>query len=403
MSLGSPSVTSENACAKTPRLLSAVTLLVSLATGALAACSSSPSETPDGGTGTVDARGRWTLPRGDATVSLESGAEAAPSPDAEAGLDASACPPGMDMPPQLSCTGLYSDWPTKTIAADAIPYTPAFILWSDGAVKQRWISLPASSRIDTTNLDDWTFPIGTKIWKSFTVGGQLIETRLEWKTADQQWTFAVYRWSADGTTAPLLTTGEQNVNGTTYEIPTTDECRECHGGRLDSVLGFDLIGTGTAGAQGLTLATLAANNQLTAVPPAIAIPDDTTGKAPPALGWLHANCGATCHNTNPNAKASRLRPLYEASCQPDSSSGWRCRKGDGTRHVPNVRRRPLESHAAGPRLEARIAPGDSGASLLPLMDLARNSDAGFKAMPPLVSNQPDVADVALVQAWIDAL
>jgi hypothetical protein len=51
----------------------------------------------------------------------------------------------------------------------------------------------------------------------------------------------------------------------------------------------------------------------------------------------------------------------------------------------------------------RIVPGDAGASLLVLMATARDSDAGFKSMPPIVSHVPDQAGLALVTAWIDAL
>jgi len=52
----------------------------------------------------------------------------------------------------------------------------------------------------------------------------------------------------------------------------------------------------------------------------------------------------------------------------------------------------------------RIAPGDSAHSLMPLMALSRDKDAGgFEPMPPLVSHIPDDAGVALVSEWIDAL
>ncbi len=37
--------------------------------------------------------------------------------------------------------------------------------------------------------DDWVFPNGTKIWKSFTLNGQLIETRLIWKQDDGTWAY----------------------------------------------------------------------------------------------------------------------------------------------------------------------------------------------------------------------
>ena len=36
-------------------------------------------------------------------------------------------------PPTLRDTGLYSDWATRTVAADNLPFSPQYPLWSDGA------------------------------------------------------------------------------------------------------------------------------------------------------------------------------------------------------------------------------------------------------------------------------
>ena len=67
--------------------------------------------------------------------------------------------------------GLYSDWATKTVASGVRQYDPGLHLWSDGASKTRWIYLPPGTKIDTTDMNEWTFPPGTKIWKEFVVGG----------------------------------------------------------------------------------------------------------------------------------------------------------------------------------------------------------------------------------------
>ena len=42
-------------------------------------------------------------------------------------------------------------------------FLPRWQLWSDEAVKRRWIWLPPGSTIDTTNMDHWKFPVGTKV------------------------------------------------------------------------------------------------------------------------------------------------------------------------------------------------------------------------------------------------
>jgi hypothetical protein len=95
------------------------------------------------------------------------------------GLDASgeADAPPFTGPEKLSETGLYSDIATKTLAPDVMSYSVRFPLWSDGADKQRFLYLPAGSQIDTSWMDVWTFPIGTKAFKQFSLAG-LIETRM---------------------------------------------------------------------------------------------------------------------------------------------------------------------------------------------------------------------------------
>ena len=49
-----------------------------------------------------------------------------------------------------------------------------------------------------------------------------------------------------------------------------------------------------------------------------------------------------------------------------------------------------------------IDPGDAAASLLPLMDLTRGTDAAFEPMPPSSATSTH-ADVQAVQNWINAL
>ena len=101
----------------------------------------------------------------------------------------------------LRCTGLYADWTAKKVSATALPYDPGLHLWSDGANKLRWIQLPPGTKIDTSLMDNWLFPVGTKIWKEFSTGAKRIETRLLWKS-DAGWYATTYRWSADESSAP---------------------------------------------------------------------------------------------------------------------------------------------------------------------------------------------------------
>src|SRR5258708_4533493 len=71
-------------------------------------------------------------------------------------------------PPPLFDTGLCVDRACTQISPDVHTYTPQFPLWADTASKRRWYKLPAGTQIDTTDMDHWVFPVGTKFWKEFT-------------------------------------------------------------------------------------------------------------------------------------------------------------------------------------------------------------------------------------------
>jgi predicted neuraminidase len=60
-------------------------------------------------------------------------------------------------------------------------YRPKYELWSDGSTKQRFIYLPPNTQIDTTNPDRWAFPQGTRLYKTFSIDGLRLETRVSEK------------------------------------------------------------------------------------------------------------------------------------------------------------------------------------------------------------------------------
>ena len=165
------------------------------------------------------------------------------------------------MPPStLECTGLYSDTASKTLAPGVQFYQPAVPLWSDGAGKKRWILLPSGTQIDTSNASEWTFPVGTKIWKEFSRNGARVETRLFQKVAGGAppiWVHATYAWSADESSA--VTSGGGDIalpdDGGSYHIPTFGECEECHNGRIDHVLGFEMVSLAAGRRPGLSRST----------------------------------------------------------------------------------------------------------------------------------------------------
>lgn len=329
--------------------------------------------------------------------------------DADATADAADCVPGSSgEPTELRCTGLYSDWASKTVAADAVEYDPGLHLWSDGAVKRRWISLPPGpdggvSPIDTSVMDEWTFPTGTKIWKEFALGGVRIETRLLWKMSASYWYATTYRWSADGaSSATELTSGELNATDAGYEVPSQTACQTCHQGRLDFVLGFEAVSLSSPGASirpasihdanGTAIDTLVAQGWLSN-PPAtpIVIPGTPTEVA--ALGYLHSNCGISCHNAGGGLAAEtgfrmRLDVGTLASVQTTDTvmTGW------------NV---PTKNFALVP---TRIASCSTASSAVYYRMSHRDpaNDASVKTqMPPIDTHVADDQGLAIVAAWIN--
>src|SRR5687768_2174017 len=101
-------------------------------------------------------------------------------------------------PPTLVDTGLCTDAACTQIAPGIVPYTPRWELYSDGATKKRWIYLPPGTKIDTSDMDFWQFPVGTKLWKEFTRDGVRVETRLVMRigagNTSQDWFYVAYVW-----------------------------------------------------------------------------------------------------------------------------------------------------------------------------------------------------------------
>jgi mono/diheme cytochrome c family protein len=218
-------------------------------------------------------------------------------------------------PSRLSETGLYADGRAGAIGARNRPFSPQYPLWSDGAVKTRWIYLPAGSAIDTTRPGEWQFPVGTKFWKQFTFNGRKVETRFLWRASAAQWVFATYVWNEEGTDAVLAPDAGvpgivELAPGRRHDVPGVADCRACHGDRRPGPLGFNALQLSTDRdpnaihgeplAPGMTtIATLdrdgllsPARPELVSAPPRIRAGDAQTRAV---LGYFAANCG-TCHN-----------------------------------------------------------------------------------------------------------
>ena len=352
-----------------------------------------------------------------ASSTPDAGPDAQPQPDAELedaprGCDADRSSDGMWQ--HLKCAGLYEDFAAKRVDPALRAYKPALELWSDGAEKQRYIFLPPGTKIDTSNMDEWVFPNGTRVWKEFMLGKKRIETRLYEKATDGTWRHASYRWADDESDAVRTDNGEKIARGGAgvppYEVPSANQCNDCHVGRKDKLLGFEAVSLGLPGAEGVTLATLVADGLLSAPPPAttLAFPEDGTGNAAAALAWMHVSCGP-CHNRSSSASGekSRVYTLTRASQLLDQDGGGVTVQSLDA-YVSTVgRTTTVEIPDGGGATFSVIKAGSPGASLVSYLSGRRVGSAGNpnekEQMPPIVTRVVDAKGHALLDAWIGAL
>jgi hypothetical protein len=300
------------------------------------------------------------------------------------------------LPQHLRCTGLYADLGYSTLGNGVQPYTPGIVLWSDGAEKHRWIYLPEGQKIDASSSGDWTFPIGTKLFKEFAIGTRRIETRFFQKVRDDHWMRTSFVWDAAGSDAVRSAGGDITLSdGSTYHVPTSKECDQCHQGRKDRILGFEAIGLGVAGADGLTLEKLVAEGLITPAPSNshLQIADDGTGKSAEIIGWIHMNCGVSCHNDNGASSAHSTNLRLRLS--PDDLDGP---ASDYPAISNTVNVGATTSRWSG---QMRIVPGAPYQSLL--YNLVASRKGKNDQMPPIASRIVDQPHVDALRAWIQAL
>jgi hypothetical protein len=297
------------------------------------------------------------------------------------------------LPERLSETGLYVDLAAGTLAPGVRPYRPQFALWSDGAEKRRWISLPDEGVIDTSDMDDWRFPKGTKLWKEFSITGSRVETRLLYKSgaSDDDWIALSYVWNEAQTDAVAAPWGAIDVRGG-HDVPAAGECTACHGGRKGRVLGFSAIQLASAaepapnadGPAAIDLAGLISEQRLSEPPrEPIELPGNPVERA--ALGYLHANC-SHCHNQDrPAADGARCfdpKKPYDFTLSASALAS-----------PPST---PVYRTAIGSAFEPGNPDGSRAIELMSRRGM-------FKQMPPLATEQVDSAAVANLRLWVQEL
>ncbi|MEO4047413.1 hypothetical protein AAFN46_10035 [Pseudomonas sp. CAU 1711] len=310
--------------------------------------------------------------------------------------------PPAEPPARLSDTGLFAP-DSHSIAPGLLAFSPQYPLWSDGAVKRRWLAVPPGSVIDAAAPDAWVFPVGTRLWKEFAQGGRPVETRFIERLADGAWRYATYIWQADGLDATLAPAAGASLSVAAapagrYAVPSRDDCRACHEAGPTPVLGFSALQLSperdaqaphaeSPAADVIDLQGLLTRGLLRNLPQAlIDRPPRIEARSPTeraALGYLHGNCGH-CHNATGPLALLELSLTQGTGSAADTEHSLRTTVG-------------RSSDARLKNLDTRIVPGDAARSLLLLRMRSRNP---VLQMPPLGTARTDTQANALIERWI---
>jgi uncharacterized repeat protein (TIGR03806 family) len=344
---------------------------------------------------------------------------------------AAAPPPPADaprFPRKLSETGLFTSTRDLKPAPGLIPYSVNAELWSDGAVKERYLAIPGDGTIEYETMTypqpapgsvaGWRFPNDTVLVKTFSLelepgkpaSRRRLETRLlhvhrvpgTEEVGDQVWSGYTYLWNDEQTDAELAdakgvdrTYSIKEAKGERKQVwhfPSRAECTMCHTVTAKYALGLNTLQLnrdhdygGVIANQLATLEHLGLfDRKLPAAPEKLPkLADYRDAKADldaRARAYLHANC-SHCHRKwgGGNADFQLLATL------PLKDTGTiDVRPGQGGFDLKD------------PRL---LVPGDPDRSLI----AHRMTRLGLGRMPHIASNVVDEEAVKLIRDWIKQL
>jgi cytochrome c553 len=186
---------------------------------------------------------------------------------------------------------------------------------------------------------------------------------------------------------------------TSYEVPVT-QCHTCHDRKTDAVLGFEAALLAAPEADGFTWDSLVAENRVASAKPlpsraALQFLGGGTALERSAVGYLHANCGVTCHH----ATSGETTPFF-ARLEPDLA-GQMPTTIDRTSIFTTAMNQQSIFTPQGAALgsDYRIRPGDPTRSTLVYRMDVRDGEQ----MPPVVSHVVDTAGVQTMTNWIAAM
>ncbi|REJ73515.1 MAG: hypothetical protein DWQ36_06915 [Acidobacteria bacterium] len=300
---------------------------------------------------------------------------------------------GQSAPATLAETGLYSDFASRIVGEGIVAYQPRFPLWTDGLDKQRWMQLPAGASIDAASPELWEFPVGTKLWKQFALGGKPIETRYM-ERVEGGWVFASYAWNEDASAATLaprqgVRAAAEIAPGARHDIPGSFDCASCHRGQKQRVLGLGPVqlAAGRTG-DGPDVVELTRRGLLRGLPERfLSAPADPGPESREVLarGYLHGNCGH-CHNSEGPLASLQLDLRMEIDEPAGEPAAIRTTSGIAA-----------STSARSAPAALRLDPGNPEGSQL--LQRVGTRDP-FAQMPPLGTRVVDEKALELLTAWV---
>lgn len=322
-----------------------------------------------------------------------------------------------DPPEKLSDIGAFADLQTLDPAPGIVPYDVNTPLWTDGAVKKRWIALPnngshnsAAEQITFDAEGNWQFPAGTVLIKHFGLPVDArdpdkvvkMETRFLVFTVDNDAYGLTYKWNDAGTEAYLIDVDEAvarnltvwDANGNTatqrWDYPTRQQCMQCHGSVAGYALGVKTrqLNKDLRYPSGITANQLETWNHLGMFHQDIGDP----GQYP-----VHAAIGDA-----KSSAAMRVRSYLDANCsychRPNGVEGAFDGRSAISLYDQDLINTTVVSHASTAGAQV-VVPGVPSSSEL----WRRDRSTGPEKMPPMGRQIVDQTYIDVLTSWINNL
>jgi uncharacterized repeat protein (TIGR03806 family) len=308
-------------------------------------------------------------------------------------------------PKLLSEFGFFDDLKAQKPAEGVVPFTIATPLFSDNALKFRFVYVPKGKQAAYHETEAFDFPVGTALIKTFAFPAdyrkpddniRIVETRVMLRQ-ETGWLAQAYVWNAEQTEAALKIAGAKvdietvAADGSplafTYAVPNRNQCKACHAfngeivplgpkaRNLNLTAGNDTKNQLSQWSELGLLANLPEN------PPVV--PNSRDSAAPVdarARAWLDVNC-AHCHRRE----------------GPASNSGLFLTFNERDPVAIGINKRPVAAGKGSGGREFDIKPGDPDGSIL--LYRVESTEPGVM-MPELGRHLADPDAVALLRDWI---